>query len=160
MDTSLGSLQKLALAKLIKETDFKALSKTLDPGKYAVNFTVEVEGVLVKGEDTCRKRTADIKWRAVCAFILAELAELNPLEAGRVAGKLEEIVGHAARAGEDELKELESRVGVSAMIARLDVEVAKLPPTPAMGALRADLSVRAVAALEGESGIPALQGVA
>ena len=46
------------------------------------------------------------------------------------------------------------------MIARLDVEVAKLPPTPVMGALRADLSVRAVVALEDGGGIPALQGVA
>jgi len=133
MTRKLTDVETLALAKLIKEKDFKAGSKIMTPGKYKVGLTVKVEGILSKAEDTKpAAQTPGMLSLAAVATILDRCGVVGP----HILKNVLETYAEAKAAGEDASEALlKDRPKARELVATIKAEFEKLPKVPRSGAV-------------------------
>lgn len=73
MESTFSNEQRIALAKLISDKEFKAASANVSPGDHAVDFLLRVSGQFTKGADYDQRISAKADAWGLLALALSKL---------------------------------------------------------------------------------------
>lgn len=135
---TLTSEMLAALDTALKADAVKTAKGALTPGQHAVDFTVRIQGVLKKGEDSMTDATTSIPWLTVLALFV----QRSGFQRDAAMNLVKEAMIESLLLDTDAAKLLASVSGVAEAKSLFDAEVvAQMPKRPKQGTVTGKLAI-------------------
>jgi hypothetical protein len=141
----MNAIQQLAISKAVKDAAAKIARSEVQAGEYPVDFTLKISGTVKVGEDSDKKSTCSIPYKAVMALMVQRMG----FQREKAIAIVEECVGEAIKQSlakgdaatsegslDAELEEIYTRL--------VDKACESLPRTPVSGQVKATLQLEMI----------------